>query len=58
SHHQHHHARYTCNYGLYFRFWDRLCGTDKGLGEFPATGSQRVQAGPVIDAARSAHSGS
>ncbi len=34
SHHQHHHARYTCNYGLYFRFWDRLCRTDSGLGSF------------------------
>ncbi|MBC2776390.1 sterol desaturase family protein [Parasphingopyxis marina] len=34
SHHQRHHADYRCNYGLYFRFWDRLCGTDKGLGHF------------------------
>jgi len=34
SHHQRHHARYACNYGLYFRFWDRLCGTDGGLGGF------------------------
>jgi Delta7-sterol 5-desaturase len=34
SHHQRHHELYGCNYGLYFRFWDRLCGTDKGLGEF------------------------
>jgi Delta7-sterol 5-desaturase len=34
SHHQRHHAEYRCNYGLYFRFWDRLCGTDKGLGTF------------------------
>lgn len=34
SHHQRHHAEYRCNYGLYFRFWDRLCGTDKGLGRF------------------------
>ncbi|MGP1351845.1 MAG: sterol desaturase family protein, partial [Parasphingopyxis sp.] len=25
SHHQRHHADYRCNYGLYFRFWDRLC---------------------------------
>ncbi len=58
SHHQHHHARYTCNYGLYFRFWDRLCGTDKGLGEFPATGSHTGQAKAALDAARSAHSGS
>ncbi|RDC61225.1 Delta(7)-sterol 5(6)-desaturase [Alteripontixanthobacter maritimus] len=31
SHHQHHHEAYSCNYGLYFRFWDRLCGTDRGL---------------------------
>lgn len=31
SHHQRHHEYYPCNYGLYFRFWDRLCGTDRGL---------------------------
>ena len=31
SHHQKHHEQYRCNYGLYFRVWDRLCGTDKGL---------------------------
>jgi len=34
SHHQRHHQEYRCNYGLYFRLWDRLCGTDKGLGSF------------------------
>ena len=34
SHHQRHHAEYRSNYGLYFRFWDRLCGTDRGLGRF------------------------
>ncbi|HZV56951.1 MAG TPA: sterol desaturase family protein [Sphingobium sp.] len=34
SHHQRHHALYRCNYGLYFRWWDRLCGTDAGLGDF------------------------
>lgn len=33
SHHQRHHENYTCNYGLYFRFWDRMCGTDRGLSE-------------------------
>ncbi|MFN3468972.1 MAG: sterol desaturase family protein [Novosphingobium sp.] len=33
SHHHRHHEQYRCNYGLYFRFWDRLCGTDKGLSE-------------------------
>ncbi|UVO52519.1 sterol desaturase family protein [Sphingomonas sp. SUN019] len=34
SHHQRHHERYGCNYGLYFRFWDRLCRTDDGIGDF------------------------
>ncbi|WP_459789003.1 sterol desaturase family protein [Alteriqipengyuania sp. 357] len=33
SHHQLHHERYKCNYGLYFRFWDRLCKTDRGLSD-------------------------
>ena len=37
SHHQRHHQQYGCNYGLYFRFWDRLCGTDRGLGDLAAT---------------------
>lgn len=31
SHHQRHHEQYQCNFGLYFRVWDRLCGTDRGL---------------------------
>ena len=39
SHHQRHHERYRCNYGLYFRVWDRLCGTDAGIGGF--TGAAR-----------------
>jgi len=30
SHHQRHHDDYACNYGLYFRHWDHLCGTDHG----------------------------
>ena len=33
SHHQRHHDLYRCNYGLYFRHWDHLCGTDRGLVE-------------------------
>lgn len=37
SHHQRHHEHYGCNYGLYFRFWDRLCGTDRGVGDFAAS---------------------
>ena len=31
SHHERHHEEYRCNYGLYFRFWDNLCSTDRGL---------------------------
>jgi Delta7-sterol 5-desaturase len=41
SHHQRHHAEYRCNYGLYFRFWDRLCGTDRGLGSFADGGGEQ-----------------
>ncbi len=33
SHHQRHHEAYSCNYGLYFRFWDRLCRTDQGISD-------------------------
>jgi sterol desaturase/sphingolipid hydroxylase (fatty acid hydroxylase superfamily) len=33
SHHERHHEQYRCNYGLYFRHWDHLCGTDTGLSE-------------------------
>lgn len=31
SHHGRHHEAYNGNFGLYFRVWDRLCGTDRGL---------------------------
>ena len=41
SHHQRHHEQYRCNYGLYFRFWDRLCGTDRGLGAFEPAADRR-----------------
>jgi sterol desaturase/sphingolipid hydroxylase (fatty acid hydroxylase superfamily) len=43
SHHHVHHERYRSNYGLYFRFWDRLCGTDRGLSDelLPAPGVRR-----------------
>jgi Delta7-sterol 5-desaturase len=42
SHHDRHHSDYRCNYGLYFRFWDRLCGTDKGVAtDFPGWNSAR-----------------
>jgi Delta7-sterol 5-desaturase len=45
SHHQRHHQQYGCNYGLYFRFWDRLCGTDRGLGDFGAAALARTDRG-------------
>jgi len=28
AHHNLHHLNYRCNYGLYFRFWDKVMGTD------------------------------
>ncbi len=53
SHHQRHHERYGCNYGLYFRHWDRLCGTDHGLGDFARDHAKaRVRADGGADAAR------
>lgn len=40
SHHQKHHSDYRCNYGLYFRFWDLLCGTDRDIArDFPGWNS-------------------
>jgi lathosterol oxidase len=45
SHHQRHHHDYGCNYGLYFRFWDRLCGTDRGLGDFGSKARRRPDPG-------------
>lgn len=29
AHHVIHHRRYTVHYGLYFTFWDRVCGTQE-----------------------------
>jgi sterol desaturase/sphingolipid hydroxylase (fatty acid hydroxylase superfamily) len=46
SHHQRHHDRYMCNYGLYFRFWDKACGTDKGIGDFAQAAGGGVPAHP------------
>lgn len=31
THHDVHHRRFLCNYGLYFTIWDRLMGTEKEL---------------------------
>jgi Delta7-sterol 5-desaturase len=48
THHERHHRDYRCNYGLYFRLWDRLCGTDKGLGSFETLPSPQPSAGQQI----------
>lgn len=44
THHQKHHEAYRGNYGLYFRVWDRLCGTDIGLGRFATDGGGAAEA--------------
>ena len=51
THHQRHHSDYRGNYGLYFRVWDRICGTDKGLGSF-VTADRRVGRADGSDGAR------
>lgn len=52
THHQRHHSDYRCNYGLYFRVWDRLCGTDRGLGRFAPPGPARPLGAASTDDAR------
>ena len=52
SHHQRHHEQYRCNYGLYFRVWDRLCGTDRGIGSLDAPAAGGGAAGPGPDRRR------
>ncbi|MCY7338831.1 MAG: sterol desaturase family protein [Sphingomonas bacterium] len=55
SHHELHHQKYRCNYGLYFRHWDQLCGTDRGLGEFaPARAAAGTARGAADDRRRPA----
>lgn len=49
THHHKHHTDYRGNYGLYFRHWDRLCGTDIGMGRFAHAGAA---AGQRTDARR------
>lgn len=46
SHHERHHEEYRCNYGLYFRFWDRVCGTDRGLSKRILADSEAHRARP------------
>lgn len=35
THHSAHHTRFATNYGLYFRFWDRVMGTDAMPADAP-----------------------
>ena len=42
THHEKHHELYRGNYGLYFRFWDKVCGTDIGLGSFDGATAKRT----------------
>ncbi len=44
SHHERHHEEYQCNFGLYFRVWDRLCGTDRGLSRRIVADAQQRRA--------------
>ena len=52
SHHELHHQKYRCNYGLFFRHWDRLCGTDEGLGQFAGSRGARRRDDAGIDRQR------
>ena len=35
AHHDLHHTHVRCNYGLYFRVWDKLMGTDRLEADYP-----------------------
>jgi sterol desaturase/sphingolipid hydroxylase (fatty acid hydroxylase superfamily) len=51
AHHNLHHTKFHCNYALYFRFWDKVMGTDvfeeayEFLRVAPATGAAHTSAG-------------
>ena len=52
THHQRHHDEYRGIYGIYFRFWDKACGTDIGMGRFggePAGAGRRQRAAARFD---------
>jgi len=44
AHHSEHHLHFTCNYGQYFTFWDRLFGTHKTPDFANLDPSKHVQA--------------
>lgn len=43
THHNLHHSQFDCNYGLYFRFWDRVIGTDKWAYSYDEVSSRRTR---------------
>ncbi|CAN5346627.1 sterol desaturase family protein [soil metagenome] len=43
THHSRHHTHMKTNYGLYFRLWDRVCGTDRMPEGRAEVGGQRVE---------------
>lgn len=45
THHNLHHQKYTCNFALYFRFWDKLMGTDIFEEAYDFLGPARSVAG-------------
>ena len=46
THHSHHHKYFTHNFGLYFLFWDRVCGTEKPELGTPYLFESRRPTGP------------
>ncbi|WP_375382510.1 sterol desaturase family protein [uncultured Sphingomonas sp.] len=48
SHHQRHHEQYACNFGLYFRWWDMICGTDRGVGDFERSHARQSGQGQTV----------
>lgn len=46
THHNMHHQKYNCNYGLYFNWWDRICNTNHAeyLNEYDRVVQKRKSA--------------
>lgn len=49
THHNVHHHDYNVNFGLYFRFWDRLMGTDVMEARYPHLDAGTAAASRVTD---------
>ena len=53
-HHNLHHLNYQCNFALYFRFWDKVMGTDTLEQEYDFL---RPAVTGIVDAAEPAERG-